>query len=74
MSSGVTITWSGTEDQQWAERIKACQSRCKQWGYTDCADEGGEGICAECEDDMAVALETPASKIRRAKLAMKGQP
>lgn len=49
-----TIHWIGTEDDEQAERMKACKARRKRWGQGDCEDK--DGSCSECEYDMAVAL------------------
>lgn len=63
------INWIGTEDEQSAERMKACRARRKQYGQLCCEER--DGSCAECEDDMAVALrDTPE---RRAKLGLPPQ-
>jgi|GEM_PF-3886605 len=55
------VHWWGTDDSQHAERMKACKARCKRWG--DCDEE--DGSCAECDSDMAEALETRGSMKRR---------
>lgn len=62
-SQANTYEWAGTEDQQHRERMKACRSRRKAYPDDDCDRDGS---CYECEQDMAEALETPASKERRA--------
>jgi hypothetical protein len=49
-----TIRWSGTEDEQHRERMRACRARRAQWGEDDCEEK--DGSCAECAYDMAVAL------------------
>jgi hypothetical protein len=61
LGKGDAVQWQGTEDSQHAERMKACKARCQRWG--DC-DEG-DGSCAECDSDMAEALETTESMKRR---------
>ncbi|TCM21526.1 hypothetical protein EDF56_101190 [Novosphingobium sp. PhB165] len=62
-----TYEWRGTEDQQWREGRKACIDRRKTWGQDDCEERGSDrGTCAECRQDIAEALETKASKQRRA--------
>lgn len=59
------IRWIGTEDEQFAERMKACRARRKQYGQSLCSEK--DGSCDECEEDMARALrDTPK---RRAKIA-----
>ncbi len=55
--------WVGTEDQQHEERMKACLSRRKTCPDDECDEDGS---CTECKYDMHEALETDASKIRRA--------
>lgn len=52
--SDTTTYWIGNEDQQFAERMKACRARRKQYGQGCCEDK--DGSCDECEDDMARAL------------------
>ena len=59
----LTYRWSGSEDEQLAERMKACRERRQQWGDDEC---DGDGSCDECAFDMAKALEIPESKARRA--------
>jgi len=61
LGKGNAVQWWGTEDSQHAERMNACKARCQRWG--DC-DEG-DGSCAECDSDMAEALETTESMKRR---------
>lgn len=58
-----TYEWWGSEDRQHAERMKACRERRQQYGEDDCDDR--DGSCSECEQDMAEALETAASRTRR---------
>lgn len=55
------VQWWGAEDSQHAERMKACKARFQRWG--DCDED--DGSCAECDSDMAEALETNASMKRR---------
>ncbi|MFX4086917.1 hypothetical protein ACKU27_17645 [Sphingobium yanoikuyae] len=55
------VQWWGAEDSQHAERMRACKARFQRWG--DCDEE--DGSCAECDSDMAEALETNASMKRR---------
>lgn len=58
--------WLGTEDEQFAERLKACKARRKQYGQSSCFEK--DGSCDECEDDMHRALrDTPE---RRKKLGI----
>lgn len=56
-----TIYWHGSEDDAHRERVKACKSRCKQWGKEDCPRP--DHFCDECESDMALALRTHDPKI-----------
>ncbi|TCU34030.1 hypothetical protein [Rhizobium azibense] len=56
-----TIYWTGSEDDQERELVKACTARCKQWSEEDCPRP--DHFCAECEHDMAVALRTRDPKI-----------
>lgn len=61
-----TVNWIGCEDEQFAERMKACKARRKQYGQSSCFEK--DGSCGECEDGMARALrDTPA---RRKKLGV----
>ena len=57
------IYWEGTEEQEHAERMKACRERRAQWGEDDC--DLKDGSRSECTHDMAEALETVASKKAR---------
>lgn len=60
------VHWIGTEDDQFAERLKACRSRRTQYGQRSCSEK--DGSCEECEHDMARALrDTPD---RRKKLGI----
>lgn len=60
------IKWIGYEDEQFAERMKACKARRRQYGQGCCEEK--DGSCDECEDDMARALrDTPE---RRKKLGI----
>lgn len=59
-----TFEWRGTEDQQHRERMKACRERRRAYPDDDCDRDGS---CCECGHDMAEALETDASKARRAR-------
>jgi len=54
VEAGQTIYWVGNEDQQFAERMKACRARRKKYGQSSCDEK--DGSCDECEDDMARAL------------------
>lgn len=54
MTTDRTIYWIGSEDAQFAERMKACRARRKQYGQRSCEEK--DGSCDECEDDMARAL------------------
>lgn len=47
--AGVSFRWEGTEDQEHRELMKACKSRCKQWGKEDCPRP--DHWCDECEVD-----------------------
>lgn len=49
-----TVYWIGNEDEQFAERVKACKARRKEYGQASCFEK--DGSCDECEHDMAVAL------------------
>lgn len=48
------MRWSGTEEQQYQARMKACRSRRKQHGERVCPEK--DGSCTECEMDMAFIL------------------
>lgn len=52
------IRWQGTEDEQHAARMKVCTERCALYNDDDCDRDGS---CSECDVDMALELETPAS-------------
>lgn len=52
------IHWSGSEDDQHRELMRACKARCKQWGKSGCPRP--DHFCDECEHDMAKALRTPS--------------
>lgn len=52
--TGATIHWQGTQEQEIAERMKACRERRAEWGENCCEEK--DGSCSECEYDMAVAL------------------
>lgn len=52
------IAWIGTDDEQHAERQKACRARRKQYGQS--SYETRDGSCPDCEHDMAVALRETA--------------
>lgn len=56
-----SIYWTGSEDDQHRELMKACKARCKQWGKEDCPHP--DHFCDECHSDMAVALRTYDPKI-----------
>jgi len=60
---GPDILWEGSEDQEFSLRMKACRARRRKYGQRNCDDK--DGSCSECEHDMALALETAASKEAR---------
>ncbi len=55
-----TTYWIGSEDEQFAERIKACRARRKKYGQPSCEEK--DGSCDECESDMAWALRVTKEK------------
>lgn len=61
--TGEAIYWRGTEDQQHAERIKACRARRKAYPELGCADM--DGSCSECSYDMAMALRISEQEYMR---------
>ena len=53
---GETIYWTGSEDEEHRELLKACEARCRRWGKDGCPQP--DHFCDECQHDMAVALRT----------------
>ena len=59
-----TVYWMGSEEDEQRERLKACKARIAQYGDDDMCEH--DGMCGECEHDMAVALRVSKATFDRA--------